>query len=78
MKSTNFRGNDKWSDRAKKCFEKAAKPWGDRIKSQLKDTVARAVVKSPSKALNTHKRNSIDALVNALEEKLIMSGIAQK
>lgn len=74
FKSTSFRGNEKWSDRAKKSFEKSAKPWGDRIKSQLKDTVARAVAKSPSTALNAHKRTSIDALVSALEAKLTMSG----
>ncbi|MFS2218243.1 ATP-dependent endonuclease [Telluria sp. Tellsp104] len=78
LRSTNFRGNEKWSDRAKKAFEKAAKPWGDRIKSQLKDTVARAVAKSPSTALNPHKRASIDALINALETKLAISSRVQK
>jgi len=72
--STTFRGNEKWSDRAKKVFEKSSKPWGDRIKSQLKDTVARAVAKSPSMALDVHKRTPIDALVTAIEEKLTMSG----
>lgn len=76
--STSFRGNDKWSDRAKKAFEAAAKPWGDRIKSQLKDTVARAVAKSPSIALNSHKRASIDALVSAVEAKLSISSGTQK
>lgn len=70
LKSGDFRGNAKWSDRAKLCFEKAAKPFGDRIKAQLKDTVARAVAKSPKDALNAHKRQSIDALVSALELKL--------
>jgi energy-coupling factor transporter ATP-binding protein EcfA2 len=78
LRSTTFRGNDKWSDRAKKTFEKAAKPWGDRIKSQLKDTVARAVAKSPSLALNANKRTSIDALVAAIEAKLAISGIVAK
>jgi putative ATP-dependent endonuclease of OLD family len=71
---TAFRGNSKWSDRAKICFETNAKPWGDRIKAQLKDTVARAVAASPRLALNAHKRMSIDALVVSLEEKLARSG----
>ena len=70
LRVTAFRGNMKWSDRAKKCFEKSGKPWGDRIKSQLKDTVARAVANSPKSALDSHKRPSIDALVLSLEKKL--------
>ncbi|QFY77106.1 hypothetical protein DUD43_05090 [Alcaligenes faecalis] len=78
FRSTTFRGNEKWSDRAKKSFENAAKPWGERIKAQLKDTVARAVAKSPATALNIHKRASIDALVSAIEAKLAMSGVASK
>ena len=68
--STTFRGNKKWSDRAKACFEKAAKPWGDRIKAQLKDVVARAIAGSPKTALNQHKRLPIDALVTSIEAKL--------
>lgn len=78
FRTTVFRGNDKWSDRAKKAFEKEAKPWGDRIKSQLKDTVAKAIAKAPNAALNPHKRTSIDALVTALEAKLAMSGGAPR
>lgn len=74
FRSAAFRGNSKWSDRAKNSFEKSAKPWGDRIKAQLKDTVARAVAASPTIALNAHKRASIDALVVSLEEKLARSG----
>ncbi|RZT98264.1 putative ATP-dependent endonuclease of OLD family [Advenella incenata] len=73
LRSTSFRGNEKWSTRAKTCFDKAAKPWGDRVKAQLKDTVARAVAKTPSTALNAHKRASIDALVSSLERKLALS-----
>lgn len=70
FKTTTFRGNKKWSDRAKACFVKSAKPWGDRIKAQLKSCVARAIVASPNNSLNQHKRGSIDALVIALEDKL--------
>lgn len=69
-----FRGGAKWSDRAKQCFDKAAKPWGDRIKAKLKWTVAKAVARSPKTALNAHKRGSVDALVVALERKLEGAG----
>lgn len=65
-----FRGSAKWSDRAKACFEKQGKPWNDGVKAQLKAVVAHAIAKQPADALNAHKRNSIDALVRALEKKL--------
>ena len=69
-----FRGNTKWSERVKDCFTAAGKPWGDRIKARVKDTVARAVAAAPASALNTHKRHPIDALAAALEEKLTRAG----
>lgn len=65
-----FRGNSKWSDRVKACFEKQGKPWSDAIKSQTKAVVAEAVSKHPAEALNVHKRSAIDALVAALERKV--------
>ncbi len=70
LADTAFRGNAKWSDRAKACFEKQGKPWGDDVKAQLKAVVAAAVANRPTDALNAHKRSSIDALVKALERKL--------
>jgi AAA15 family ATPase/GTPase len=71
---TKFRGNAKWSERVKACFIAAGKPWGDRIKARVKDVVARAVADAPASALNIHKRHPIDALVIALEEKLVRAG----
>ncbi|TEA79246.1 ATP-dependent nuclease [Allopusillimonas ginsengisoli] len=65
-----FKGNNKWSDRVKECFRAAGKPWGDRVKSKVKLTVAEAVAAAPGDALNQHKRQPIDALVQAIEEKL--------
>jgi putative ATP-dependent endonuclease of OLD family len=70
LSDTAFRGKGKWSDRAQACFEKQGKPWGSRIKAKLKTIVANAVAKNPSEALHLHKRNSVDALVIALERKL--------
>ncbi|WP_397410686.1 ATP-dependent nuclease [Polaromonas sp.] len=65
-----FRGNKKWSDRAKDCFDKQGKPWGPKVEAKLKAVVAATVVKKPELALNLHRRNSIDALIKAIESKL--------
>ena len=70
LTDTTFRGNKKWSDRAKNCFVKQGKPWNAKIESQLKAVVAEAIARNPDAALNPHKRNSIDALVTAVESKL--------
>lgn len=70
LSDTIFRGNKKWSDRAKACFEKQGKIWGNKIEVQLKTVVANAVAKNPSSALHSHRRSSIDALIVALEKKL--------
>jgi predicted ATP-dependent endonuclease of OLD family len=70
-----FRGNAKWSDRMKACFEKQGKPWSDAMKAQVKAVVAEAVAKSPNEALHDQKRSAIDALVAALERKLETKGV---
>ncbi|MDN7458180.1 ATP-dependent nuclease [Burkholderia cenocepacia] len=70
LTDTAFRGNAKWSDRAKACFEKQGKLWNTRVEAQLKAVVAEVVAKNPANSLNLHKRNSIDALVKSLEKKL--------
>lgn len=70
LNDTTFRGNKKWSDRAKDCFEKQGKLWTSKLEAQLKAVVATAIAKKPEIALNEHKRNSIDALVKSLEYKL--------
>jgi putative ATP-dependent endonuclease of the OLD family len=66
----SFRGNGKWSDRVRGVFDRTGKPWSDRIKARVKAQVAKAAAGQPKKALNQHKRASIDALVTALEQKL--------
>lgn len=73
LSDTAFRGNAKWSDRAKACFEKQGKLWSSKVESQLKALVAAAVSKQPDKALSQHRRTSIDALVLALEAKLVLT-----
>lgn len=62
-----FRGNGKWSDRLKQCFLAQGKQWNDRIEKQAKFAVAQALPEDPDRALDPHKRSSIDALARALE-----------
>lgn len=63
-----FKSNKKWADRIKTCFTMQGKPWSDKIEVEVKSIVSNCVKKSPDKALNLHKRNSIDALVVAIEQ----------
>lgn len=67
---TKFKGNNKWSDRVKNIFILQGKPWSDSVLCKVKYTVGKSVSKDPENALDPHKRNSIDALVSALERML--------
>lgn len=62
-----FRGNKKWSERIYDTFMSQGKPWDDKTLQSIKSVVANTVAKKPKSCLNEHKRNSIDALVAALE-----------
>jgi putative ATP-dependent endonuclease of OLD family len=70
LSSPRFRGNEKWSVRLQACLKDQGKPTTDAIISKAKFCVATAVALDPRNALNAHKRNSIDALVNALERMI--------
>jgi energy-coupling factor transporter ATP-binding protein EcfA2 len=70
LTSTKFRGKDKWSDRLRTTFLDQGKPFNDAILMKAKYLVATATVKNPREALNEHKRNSINALVSALERMI--------
>lgn len=65
-----FRGNAKWSDRVKACFEKQGKLWSGGVERQVKAVVAGTVVRSPAAALDARKRTALEALAAALERKL--------
>jgi len=67
LTAIEFRGNKKWSERVKAVFLAQGKPWDDVIEKEMKAFVAEAVVENPKNALHQHKRNSIDALIIALE-----------
>jgi len=65
--STKFRGNSKWSQRIRTTFLDQGKPFTDALCMKTKHLVANSIARNPRAALNEHKRNSIDALVSALE-----------
>lgn len=69
--SPKFKGNDKWSDRMKETFRHQGKPWSDQIEAAVKMDIAELVETNPTIALNKHKRAAFDALVTALERKLV-------
>jgi putative ATP-dependent endonuclease of OLD family len=76
--SPKFKGNAKWSDRTRETFKHHGKPWSDQIEASLKFEVAELVEANPATALNMHKRNSFDALVQALEAKLQASAFSKR
>lgn len=62
--------NKKWSERMRSLFTRCGKTWDDRICSELKAHVARAVERSPAQALNPHRRSVFSELINSLEARL--------
>ena len=60
----------KWSDRMKDTFLSQGKRWDERIERETKTLVADVVSKRGIGCLQTHRRGSIEALVNALEGRL--------
>src|SRR5690606_24190987 len=70
LNSATFKSNRKWSERLKGTFMDQGKPWNEGILRSAKNTVADEVAKKPLASLNEHKRNSVDALVVALENMI--------
>jgi len=70
LSSTKFRGNGKWSQRMRTTFLDQGKHFDDALLMKSKYLVAAAVAKNPKSALNKHKRNSIDAMISALERMI--------
>lgn len=68
LDSAKFKGNKKWSDRMRSTFMDQGKPWDERILRRVKWILSEEVSKNPNNCLNQYKRNSIDALIVALEK----------
>ena len=68
---TSFRNSKKWSDRVKAVFLSQGQRWTDAVEKKVKMEVAKLIPEEDADSvLNEHKRGSIDALVNALENML--------
>jgi putative ATP-dependent endonuclease of OLD family len=70
VNSAHFRGNQKWSDRIKRCFEAQGKIWNERTKQQVKLTVANAAAANPDDALHEVKGDVIRTLIQIIETKI--------
>jgi predicted ATPase len=70
LTSRKFRGKAKWSQRLRTTSLDQGKPFTDAFVARTKYVVASAIARSPKNALSEHKRNSIDALVSALERMI--------
>jgi len=67
---SEFRGNDKWSERMRACFCSQGKQWNEDIEKRVKKAIAENIATDPNSALNSHKRSSIDALASQIERML--------
>ena len=68
---TSFRNIKKWSDRVKTVFLSQGQRWTDAVEKKVKMEVTKLIpVEDADSVLDEHKRGSIDALVNALENML--------
>lgn len=63
----SFRGNHKWSQRIREACLTQGKNFNEDLLTRIKFVVGCSVANEPKSALNEHKRNSIDAVVAALE-----------
>ena len=71
LNSSKFKSAKKWSERAEACFHDQGRNWDKKVSADLKTRIAELVETSPSKALNSHKRSAFDALVSALEARIL-------
>lgn len=70
INDSSFKGNKKWSQRLKNCFNRHGKPYNEEIESDVKTIIAKKIESNPNNALSSYHRNSIDSLVLALEQLL--------
>jgi len=76
--SPKFKGNAKWSERLRATFKHQGKTWSDQIEAEVKANVATLVETNPATALCIHKRGGFDALMQALEAKLVTIAASKK
>lgn len=71
LNSSKFKNSKKkWSDRIKDTFLHQGKAWSEKVEMDLKKQIAQQLASSPEGAIQAIKAGSIEALINALEQKL--------
>lgn len=70
--STNFRGNQKWSERLKNLFDKNGTIFRPTEEKKAKYLVAEAVAQNPQNALIDAKRGALDSLITKLDSLVIV------
>lgn len=70
LTSRIFRGKNKWSQRIRSTFLDQGKEFSDKQLMKIKSLVAVSIARNPKGSLNEFKRNSIDAMVSALERMI--------
>jgi len=77
LQHKQFRGNEKWAHRMRNVFLSQGKTWNPKVAEEVKSTVASSVAEAVARKLADvlipQKRNSIDALVAALDLRLSMA-----
>ena len=65
-----FKNNNKWSIRLKNSFISSGKPYDETMEKEIKSKIVDEIKKEEKIdiILNEHKRNSIDALANAISK----------
>jgi hypothetical protein len=68
--SPEAKTSKKWSERMGDVFKRQGKPWDDATERDVKKAIALRVVQAPEGALLGACRDSFDALLRALEDRL--------
>jgi len=68
INANKLKGKLKWSQRIEAAFKSQGKQFDNQILAALKKCVANEIEKNPHQSLDKHQRDSIDALVVALEK----------
>lgn len=65
-----FRSSKIWSERMRATFLSQGRTWNDSVKARVKSTVANIVAESDADVVEPSRSGSIEALVEALEQKV--------
>lgn len=70
LRTSKFRGKNKWSVRVRAVFDAQGKAWDDSIKTEIKRIVSLRVTESPGNAIRDSENTVIDSLINTLTKRL--------